>query len=130
MSERDDRPKTPDRSEDLKDFDRRLSEKIAQHRGKAPQENDTSNAWSVSVRYGSGFAGGVLVGTALGWAADKFFDIAPWGMLVGLILGFAAGLRNIMREAAAANAETAAKAENTGRDAGAKPGSDATKEEE
>jgi len=129
MSERDDRPKTPDRSEDLKDFDRRLSEKIARHRGKTQPETDTSNAWNVSVRYGSGFAGGVLVGTGLGWAADKFFDIAPWGMLVGVILGFAAGLRNIMREAAAANAENAAKAETTGCETGSTPGSDATKED-
>ncbi|MGK0266204.1 MAG: ATP synthase protein I [Maricaulis sp.] len=123
MSERDDRPKTPDRSEDLKDFDRRLSEKIAQHRGKPQPETDTVNAWSVSVKYGSGFAGGVLVGTGLGWMADKVFEIAPWGMLVGVILGFAAGLRNIMREAAAANDE------NAKREAGTVPGSDATKED-
>lgn len=123
MSERDDRPKTPDRSEDLKDFDRRLSEKIAQHRGKTQPDQDTSTAWSVSVRYGSGFAGGVLVGTGLGWAADKVFDVAPWGMLVGLILGFAAGLRNIMREAAAANAE------NAEREAGKTPEPDGTKED-
>lgn len=129
MSERDDRPKTPDRSEDLKDFDRRLGEKIAQHRGKVQPESDANNAWSVSVRYGSGFAGGVLVGTGLGWAADKFFDIAPWGMMVGLILGFAAGLRNIMREAAAASAENAAKAGDNEHEGGAVPASDATKEE-
>tara|TARA_R110000868_G_scaffold130277_1_gene339899 strand:+ start:7598 stop:7987 length:390 start_codon:yes stop_codon:yes gene_type:complete len=129
MSERDDRPKTPDRSEDLKDFDRRLSEKIARHRGKTPTETETSNAWSTSVRYGSGFAGGVLVGTGLGWAVDRVFDVAPWGMLVGLILGFAAGLRNIMREAAAANEENAAKAGNTGQEAGAVPDPDATKED-
>ncbi len=129
MSERDDRPKTPDRSDDLKDFDRRLSDKIAQHRGKTGPDTETSNAWSVSVRYGSGFAGGVLVGTGLGWAADKVFEIAPWGMLVGMILGFAAGVRNIMREAAAANAENAAKAEETEHKAGTMPGSDATKED-
>ena len=129
MSERDDRAKTPDRSEDLKDFDRRLSEKIARHRGKTPTETETSKAWSVSVRYGSGFAGGVLVGTGLGWAADRVFNIAPWGMLVGLTLGFAAGLRNILREAAAVNAENAAKAGNTERETGAVPGSDATKED-
>ena len=123
MSERDDRPKTPDRSEDLKDFDRRLSEKIARHRGKTKPENDTANAWSVSVRYGSGFAGGVLVGTGLGWAADRVFDIAPWGILVGLMMGFAAGLRNIMREVEATNAE------NAEREAGARPASDAKKED-
>lgn len=123
MSERDDRPKTPDRSEDLKDFDRRLSEKIARHRGKAQPETETNNAWSVSVRYGSGFAGGVLVGTGLGWAVDKVFGFGPWGLLVGILLGFAAGLRNIMREAAAANDE------NAKREAGAVPDPDATKED-
>lgn len=123
MSERDDRPKTPDRSDDLKDFDRRLAEKIAQHRGPPPEDNGRSTAWSTGIRYGSGFAGGVLVGTGLGWFADKVFEIAPWGMLVGMILGFAAGVRNIMREAAVLNAENAA------REAGETPASNGTKED-
>jgi ATP synthase protein I len=109
MTERNDKNQTSKLSDDLDDFDRRLSEKIAEHKG--PEQKDNSgknNPWSVSVRYGSGFAGGVLVGTGLGWYADKTFDSAPLGLLIGLFLGFAAGVRNIMREAAAHNAELAA----------------------
>jgi len=105
MSKRDDKPRITELSEDLEDFDKRLSAKLAKHRVEDPEVSGANNPWSVSLRYGSGFAGGVLVGTGLGWLADRSFGIAPWGMLVGMALGFAAGLRNIMREAAAYNAE-------------------------
>jgi ATP synthase protein I len=108
MSERDDKPPKTDLSDDLEDFDRRLSDKIAERRAKYPEDDGTRSAWSVGLRYGSGFAGGVLVGTGLGWFADKSFGSAPWGLLVGLMLGFAAGLRNIMREAAELSADQSA----------------------
>ena len=115
MSERDDKPRRSDLSDDLEDFDRRLSEKLAQHRGPAPQEAEKSSAWSTGLRYGSGFAGGVLVGTGLGWLIDRSFDSAPLGILIGLFLGFAAGIRNIMRDAAALSSDA---------DAGDEPGAD------
>ena len=120
MSKRDDKTRPKDLSDDLEDFDRRLSENIARHKTKSPQRDENASAWSVGLRYGSGFAGGVLVGTLLGVMADRVFEIAPWGMLVGLFLGFAAGIRNIMREAAEMNAA---------QDAGKAPASDGTRDE-
>ncbi|OYX30099.1 MAG: F0F1 ATP synthase assembly protein I [Caulobacterales bacterium 32-69-10] len=33
--------------------------------------------------------GGVLVGLAVGFVADRFLPTAPWGMIVGVLLGFA-----------------------------------------
>ncbi len=42
---------------------------------------------------------GVLVGAALGWLADRLLGTSPWGMIVLLLLGFAAGVLNVMRAA-------------------------------
>ncbi|HEY9898806.1 MAG TPA: AtpZ/AtpI family protein [Pantanalinema sp.] len=39
-----------------------------------------------------GFAGALLGGTALGYFVDRWFGVAPWGLLAGAVLGFATGL--------------------------------------
>jgi ATP synthase protein I len=44
----------------------------------------------------------VLVGAALGWVVDRWLGISPWGMIVFLLLGFAAGVLNVMRAAGVA----------------------------
>jgi len=40
-----------------------------------------------------------LVGAALGWVLDRWLGISPWGMIVFLLLGFTAGVLNVMRAA-------------------------------
>jgi ATP synthase protein I len=42
---------------------------------------------------------GVLLGAAIGWLIDWGLGISPWGMIVFLLLGFAAGVLNVMRAA-------------------------------
>ena len=42
---------------------------------------------------------GVLVGAGLGWLIDRLLGISPWGLIVFLLLGFAAGVFNVMRSA-------------------------------
>ena len=42
---------------------------------------------------------GVVVGAAIGWGLDRLLGISPWGMIVFLLLGFAAGVVNVMRAA-------------------------------
>src|SRR4051794_4258930 len=42
---------------------------------------------------------GVLVGAAIGWGLDRLLGISPWGMIVFLLLGFAAGVLNVARTA-------------------------------
>jgi ATP synthase protein I len=41
----------------------------------------------------------VLVGAFIGWALDRWLGTTPWGMFVFLMLGFAAGVINLMRAA-------------------------------
>jgi ATP synthase protein I len=42
---------------------------------------------------------GVLVGAAIGWLIDRWLGISPWGMIVLVLLGFTAGVLNVMRAA-------------------------------
>lgn len=41
---------------------------------------------------------GVIVGMAMGYYLDKFFDTKPWLTLLFLIFGIVAGYRNMFRE--------------------------------
>ena len=46
------------------------------------------------------FISAILVGAAIGWGIDRFFGVAPWGMIVFLLVGFGAGVMNVMRASA------------------------------
>jgi ATP synthase protein I len=54
---------------------------------------------AMALRLASDFVAGVVVGAALGWGFDRLFDTSPWGLVVLVLLGFAAGLLNVMRTA-------------------------------
>jgi ATP synthase protein I len=41
----------------------------------------------------------VVVGAGLGWLIDRWLGISPWGLMVFLLLGFAAGVLNVTRSA-------------------------------
>ena len=41
----------------------------------------------------------MLVGAVIGWLLDRWLGISPWGLIVFLLLGFAAGVLNVMRAA-------------------------------
>ena len=43
------------------------------------------------------FVAGVIAGGILGWIVDHVFGTKPWGMIVLLMLGFVAGVYNVMR---------------------------------
>ena len=42
---------------------------------------------------------GVLVGAGIGWLIDRWVGTTPLAMIVFLLLGFAAGVLNVMRAA-------------------------------
>lgn len=45
---------------------------------------------------------GVIAGALIGWLLDRWLGISPWGLIVFLLLGFAAGVLNVMRAAGVA----------------------------
>ena len=50
---------------------------------------------------------GVAFGAAIGWGLDRYFGTKPWLMVLFVILGFAAGLMNVIRRAQEAEAQNA-----------------------
>src|SRR5271169_3157777 len=85
----------------------RLGEGLGQVRGRTgPPSNDpggdratTASGYARGFRLSSELVGGVLVGAGLGWLIDRLLGISPWGVIVFLLLGFAAGVFNVMRSA-------------------------------
>lgn len=60
----------------------------------------SSNAgMAQALKMGSEFVAGVIVGFALGYGIDYALGTSPWGMIIFLLLGFAAGTLNVMRAA-------------------------------
>ena len=66
----------------------------------APEDRAaTAAGYARGFRLSSELVAGVLVGAGLGWLIDRAFGISPWGLIVFLLLGFAAGVLNVMRSA-------------------------------
>jgi len=51
------------------------------------------------LRLSSELVAGVVVGGAIGYALDYWLGIRPWGVIVFVLLGFAAGMVNLLRAA-------------------------------
>jgi ATP synthase protein I len=75
-----------------------------------PSENDSgprqatdASAFARGFRLSTELVAGVLVGAGLGWLIDRWLGISPWGLIVFLMLGFAAGVLNVMRAAGVAS---------------------------
>jgi ATP synthase protein I len=58
-----------------------------------------ASAMAMGFRLSSELVAGVLVGAALGWGFDRLLSTSPWGLIVFLLLGFTAGVINVMRAA-------------------------------
>ena len=109
MSDRDGKPARPSsgRSSEegelsgrLRDLDRRLDESRAARRTDAPLVTGAPRqGLGLALRLGADFVAGVVVGAALGWGIDRLFGTSPWGLIVFLLLGFAAGVLSVMRTA-------------------------------
>jgi len=83
----------------------RLGEGLAREGATEPADDEgvdratTASGYARGFRLSSELVGGVLVGAGLGWLIDRLLGISPWGFIVFLLLGFAAGVFNVMRSA-------------------------------
>lgn len=74
------------------------SERDAKVRAEAARTAGT--AVGLGLKIGVELVASVIVCAAIGYAVDKYaFHSRPIGMIVGLFVGFAAGLRNVFRSA-------------------------------
>ena len=106
MSDRDGEPAPSSSAKDteLSGRLRNLGKRLGERRSDLGEEEVRNSAPSkpgvaMAMRLASDFIAGVVVGAALGWGFDRLFDTSPWGLVVLVLLGFAAGLLNVMRSA-------------------------------
>ncbi len=62
-----------------------------------------ASGMAVGLRLSSELVAGVVVGTVLGWGLDRLLSTSPWGLIVFMLLGFVAGVINVMRSAGIAS---------------------------
>lgn len=60
------------------------------------------------MRIGTEFIAAILVGAGIGYLIDLGLGTSPWGMLILLMVGFAAGILNVIRVVAEMNAASPA----------------------
>jgi len=93
----------------LGSLDQRLSEirdsrKIRTDQPEAGNGDGAANASAMALgfRLSSELIAGVAVGALIGWGIDHVLSTSPWGMIVFVLLGFIAGVVNVIRSAGAA----------------------------
>jgi ATP synthase protein I len=94
------RPSDGDFSERLRRLDIALKKAKADHADgdeHSPRPSKSVQGMAQALRLASEFAAGVIVGGGLGWFVDWFFGTSPWGLIILLMLGFCAGVLNILR---------------------------------
>jgi ATP synthase protein I len=76
-------------------------ERASKASGSSPGASASSDrtAMARGLRLSSELVAGVLVGAGLGWLIDRGLGISPWGLIVFMLLGFVAGIVNVMRAA-------------------------------
>ena len=105
MSDRGGEPDPSSNAEDaelsrrLRELDKRIGDRRIDLGEDVRDDEPRSPGVAMALRLGADFVAGVVVGAALGWGFDKLFDTSPWGLVVFLLLGFAAGLLSVMRSA-------------------------------
>jgi ATP synthase protein I len=79
-----------------------LAEKDAaerKDRDAAGRRRESAGGMAYAVKMSSEFIAGIVVGAAIGWMIDKMAGTSPWGLIIFLLLGFCAGVLNILRTA-------------------------------
>lgn len=87
-------------SDRMRDLERRLDESHTAREAntRSPLEKPQTS-YGMAMRLGADFVAGVVVGAAIGWGIDRLFGTSPWGLIVFLLLGFAAGILSVLRTA-------------------------------
>ena len=87
----------------LKSLGERLERARASHEASRPQSDTAEDKGILQVALGLGLRFGVEmvvalgVGFGIGWVFDRYLGTRPWGMVVFLVLGAAAGIVNVWR---------------------------------
>ncbi len=95
-----------------------LEARIARAQARSPAQAEVEqrrqsdmSGLSRGFRLASEFAAAIIVGAGLGYLIDMVLPTRPWAMVVLLLLGFAAGVLNVVRATREMNAATAVPAD-------------------
>ena len=95
-------------SSDLDQLENKLAAAQARRDAKTgKQEKDDNSLLGMAWRLSTELLASVLVGFLLGKGIDTLFGTEPWGLMIGLGFGIAAGFMSVFRTANAMNAKTA-----------------------
>src|ERR1700750_1442355 len=88
----------------LGSLDQRLSEFRDNRKVETDQSGDGNSAAKASAmargfQLSSELIAGVVVGAAIGWGFDRLLSTSPFGLIVFFLLGFVAGVVNVVRSA-------------------------------
>jgi ATP synthase protein I len=110
-SEKGSRDTSPDEaalSARLGSLDKRLSEVRGSRKTGTDQQGGQSDdsaarasAMARGLRLSSELIAGVVAGAAIGWGIDYWLSTSPFGLIVFFLLGFVAGMVNVVRSAGA-----------------------------
>ena len=93
----------PDRPSPTEDLHRRLKAAKERTSGGSKKRSAASSyagsGMGVGVKVGVDLVVGVGVGAGIGWGLDKLLSTEPWLLALFCILGFVAGLMNVIRTA-------------------------------
>lgn len=99
--------RTPEVTEDL-------GQRIARAQAKRPvsaaadqMRQREMSGMGRGFRLASEFVAAIIVGVGLGLLVDFFLPTRPWGLIVLMLLGFGAGILNVVRATAEINSATA-----------------------
>ena len=83
----------------LHDLQGKVRDARARHDPASSQAPDRGSAMGEALKLATEMIAGVGVGGFIGWALDRLFGTAPILMVVFFILGAAAGILNVIRNA-------------------------------
>lgn len=90
-------PERNDLSERIAKARQERAEKEAKKAKRDADMEGSVSAGGLALRYGAEFGASVFVGILLGLVIDHLFGTKPWGLLVMLGFGLAAGILNVIR---------------------------------
>ena len=90
----DDRRRLDELARDIEELRRRH-----ERRRERRDDNPHARASQLVMRLLTDLGAGLIAGVLLGWGIDRWLDSRPWGIIVGSLLGLAAGVRNVLRTA-------------------------------
>lgn len=91
-------------SDDLKARSDALDKALAGHKAEADAEaaerlRKEQTNYAQAFRLSSEFIAGIVAGGGIGFLLDALAGTSPWGLIVFLLLGFGAGVFNVLRSA-------------------------------